>query len=240
MNFKGTRTPNRITPCPITEAVVELRFESGMPTELIPALIYNQFRKEFPTLEKLAVMELPAAIRDQDENLRFSPHFRGKSKDFFLQIGPRAISIVCPKEYKGWTLFSKQIEHVINGLKSLNIVDMSTRIGLRYISFFENTNIFEHIKLDFSLTSSPLTNARNILRTEFELDGLLHVLQITNAALLNRKVSGSTIDIDIVAEGNNVLLKDIVGIIEKAHIAEKQLFFGILKEEYLAKFNPEY
>lgn len=240
MKLEIEKIPKKITPCPITEAVVELRFESEVPADLVSALIYNGVRTFFPSLEKLPVMELPAAIRDSDPNLRFSPHYKASNKDFTLQIGPRSFSVFCPKEYKGWNQFFDQITSVYNVINQLSVINKPIRIGLRYISFFEKINIFEKIKIELNLASISLINENNVLRTEFNQKEFKHTLQIANGALFNNRVKGSSIDIDVSKEGSPIVLSDFLKLVEQAHEAEKQLFFGILKDDFLKEFNPEF
>ena len=42
--------PKKITPCPILEAIVEIRFEPEEPDDAIFGIIYNKFKKRFPKL----------------------------------------------------------------------------------------------------------------------------------------------------------------------------------------------
>ncbi|MGK5086325.1 TIGR04255 family protein [Bdellovibrionota bacterium FG-2] len=240
MNFDAVKVPKKITPCPITEAVVELRFDSSLPAEVMPGVVFSKFQKDFPKIEKLPIMELPPAIRDGDPNLRFTPQYRLTNDDFVFQIGPKCFSVVCPKEYKGWTKYYTQLEKVFDGIKELAIIQKPIRVGLRYISFFEDTDIFEKIKINLSLADNSLIGSNNIVRSEFNYSGFRCVIQIANGALLSGKVKGSSVDIDVISDKSGSILSDFKGIVNSAHEVEKRLFFGILNEDFLNKFNPEY
>jgi uncharacterized protein (TIGR04255 family) len=235
------KIPKKITPCPIIEAIVELRFEHQIQVDMIPGIVFGEFKEHFPQFSKLPVMQLPSAVRDGDPNFKFSPYFRFAGTDFLLQVGPTNFSIVCPKEYKGWTTFRGQIETVFSGMKKLKIIGKPIRLGVRYISFFEGIDIFEKVKTRLEIGDRQLVgNASNVLRTEFKEDGFTQILQITNNAMMNEKNSGSMIDIDIVSEARDTILSNYLGIIDNAHDLEKKLYFGMLKEDFLAQFKPEY
>lgn len=240
MKFEIDKIPKRISPCPITEAVVELRFESKLPPEVIPGIAFSSLNKLFPKIEALPIMQLPPVIRDRDPNLKFSPQHKLSNNDFIVQIGPRCLSVVCPKEYKGWTIYFEQIDRVFDALKALNIVDRPSRVGVRYISFFENTDIFQNLKLSLSLAGNSLIGSQNIVRSEFDHANFKCVIQLANATTLNNKNKGSTVDIDIITDKNTTILTDFKGIVNAAHELEKKLFFSILKPDFLNKFNPEY
>src|SRR5687768_13516679 len=109
MDFSNVRLPKKIEICPIIDAVIELRFESNLPPEIIPGIVYGKFGKRYPKTEKLPLMEVPSSLRDSDPNLMYSPVYKLFNESFIFQIGPRVFSVLCPKEYKGWTSFKAEI-----------------------------------------------------------------------------------------------------------------------------------
>lgn len=242
MNFGSSRVPKKISPCPIAEAVVELRFESNFPVEVIYGISFQKLKRHFPVQEKLPIMELPQSIRDNDPNLRFNPYFRLKNENFIFQIGPRNFSVSCPKEYKGWGAFSKQIRSVFGDLHSLGIFHKPIRVGLRYINFFEKINVFEKIKIALDLTDNSLIGFKNVIRSEFPHEDFNCVLNIANQAAINNvKITGSVIDLDVLYEKDTKnMLNNFLKIVDEAHNLEKRIFFGILREDFLHQFHPEY
>lgn len=240
MNFSLERVPKKISPCSIAEAVVELRFDSDLPADAILGVLFNKFKEKYPQFSKLPVLELPSFFRDNDENFKFSPYYRMTNNDFIFQIGPRCFSLACPKEYKGWKVYSREIEWVFNEITALNFVKNPLRLGVRYINFFEDTNIFEKTQAELSLAKNSLLNNANILRSEFTFQGFQCVIQMTNTALLDGNVKGSSLDIDVIYENKSDMLKNHGQIISSAHDVEKTLFFGILKNNFLETLSPEY
>lgn len=240
MNFEIEKLPKKISPCPITEAVVEMRFESKLPPEVIPGIAFNSLKGIFPKIETLPVMQLPPVIRDNDPNLKFSPQYKLSNSDFIFQIGPRCFSVVCPKEYKGWTKYSEQIDKAFEAVQKMGIIEKPLRVGVRYISFFENTDIFKNLKVEMKLAGNSLIGSQNILRSEFEYANFKCVVQLANSATLNSRQKGSSIDIDVITDNNSTILSNFKAIVNSAHDLEKKLFFSFIDPEFLKKFNPEY
>lgn len=239
MDFNKSKIPNKITPCPIAEAVVELRYEPSVPAEAIVGILFNAFKSDFPTLEKLPILELPSVIRDSDPNLKYAAHYRMRSKNFQLLIGPRSFAVINPKEYAGWTTYFSIIEKTFAILQGLQVISKPTRIGLRYISFFEKLDIFNNLKMGFELAGNSMIGSNNVVRSEFNYESFKCVVQLANNSVLNNTIPGSTIDIDIIKENDAAILTNLKANIELAHNVEKQIFFSLLKEEYLAKFSQE-
>ena len=78
------RLPVSIQPCPIVEAIFEIRFESSYPRDAIFGIIYKQFKDEFHKVIQLPVLQLPAAVREQDPNLKFTPHYKISADNFTI------------------------------------------------------------------------------------------------------------------------------------------------------------
>lgn len=242
MKFEGIKIPKKITPCPIIEAIIELRFEDlTFPIEIFLGGIFEKLKGKNPNKpDKLPVLELPSVIRENDPNLRFAPHYKIKFQDYLLQIGPRTLSIACPKEYTGWSRFYPTIEEVFDEIKNLSYIEKPLRFGLRYINFFNEVDIFEFLKIELKLGPHDLIGFQNIIKTEFNQDDFKCILQFANKVRLNQSMSGSIIDIDISTENCLDIFSNYKNMIPLAHTTEKAIFFSILKEDFLKKYDPKY
>ena len=95
--------PTKITPCPIVEVIVELRFEADLPDEAVFGVIYSSFRNETGEIEKLPILQLPEALRSTDPNLIYKPHYRLR-KGVHSTDRPKSVFIckyrrICRLEY---------------------------------------------------------------------------------------------------------------------------------------------
>lgn len=245
MNFSIDNMPKEISPCPITEAVVEIRFESTLPSEVIPGLLYGKFPSQLKNIEKLPILQLPINLIENDPNFRYSPHYKAVFNNFVFQFGPRSVSVACINKYAGWSSYISQIETFFNGVIETGLIDRPQRIGLRYISFLLGQDIFKNIKVELSIAGNSLIGQpNNVLRSEFDYSNHKCVIQIANAANLklanNKPALGSNIDIDIITTEIKDISKDFVRLIEDSHRIEKQIFFSLLKPEFLSTLNPVY
>ena len=231
--------PRAINPCPILDALFEIRFTVKIHPSAVFGLIYNALQVDFPKVENLPILQLPEAFRATDPNFKFKPHYRISNEKFATQIGPDVVTISSFPKYAGWDEFSKQIFSILDRIENVGIVNTVTRIGIRYINFFDN-DIFKDIDLKIYIGENDIAYKNTIVRTEIEQDSFKSSLQVANNANHNNKL-GSIIDIDTFADSE---LKDFFAkketLISDGHTKEKELFYSLLKEDFLKTLNPTY
>lgn len=235
------KLPLTIDPCPIIEAIFEIRFDSSLPGDAIFGVVYNQFKDEFQDVEQLPVLQLPAAIRAQDPNLKYTPHYKIKKDNFIIQIGPNVFSLTNLKEYCGWDIFSKKITETYQKLTDLEVIREQSRTALRYINILPDVNIFACSNLDIQLNEEKLGGRQINFTAEIpHSHGIsnLKVINFAEAIFNNKAIKGSVIDID--TQVNIEEFKTFTEAIECAHIAEKELFFNLLEYDFLSTLNPIY
>ncbi|MDD3860741.1 MAG: TIGR04255 family protein [Bacteroidales bacterium] len=242
INLNEISLPKKINPCPILEGVVEFRFESSFPYDAIFGIIYNEFKSDFSNLEELPILQLPEAVRRQDPALQYKPYYKLSSEDkkFLFQIGARVFSLINLNPYDGWTIFSLKLKNLIKRIEKMSVVDMYTRVGIRYINGFD-FNILEEINLSISFLKTKITDFDSVIRMEVPTGDFVSTLQVFNNAQIKKAegtVKGSIIDIDTYIKNPK---KEIIEIVEQGHDEEKRLFFNLLKEDFInKKLNPEY
>lgn len=231
--------PKTIDPCPIVDALVEIRFTSSINANAVFGVIYNVMQKEFPKVETLPILQLPDSVRVSDPNLKYKPYYKISNNDFVLQIGPDVLSISSYPVYLGWDRFSQTIIDILSNIEKTQVIGKVQRIGIRYINFFQN-NIFQNIDLQVLIGNHAIPYKNTVVKTEIEQGDFNSTLQIANNVTISGK-KGSLIDIDtfIVKDLDSFFVKK-VEIINKGHSKEKELFFNLLTKEFLASLNPKY
>ncbi len=231
--------PKAISPCPILDAVFEIRFTTKIHPSAVFGMIYNILQADFPKVENLPILQLPEALRAADPNFKFKPHYRISNQYFVTQIGPDVLTISSFPEYAGWDRFSKQIFTILESIEKASIIDTVLRIGIRYINFFDN-DIFKNIDLKICIGKDDIAYKNTIVRTEIEQESYKSSLQVANNVNHNNKL-GSIIDIDTFTESNLTnLFQNKEHLISDAHTKEKELFYSLLKEDFLKTLNPTY
>jgi uncharacterized protein (TIGR04255 family) len=236
--------PKKIEICPIIDSVVELRFISSIFPNAVFGLVLKALQPQYPKVEKLPILQLPEQLRDADPNFKYKAHYKITSDDgYSVQIGPDVIVIGAPIPYQGWDEFSKNIYFVIGEVLNAGVINIVTRLGLRFINFFER-NIFNSINVNLSINDKPIYPRNTLLRTEI-IEGDFHnTLQIANNAtriVNNQQVIGSIIDIDSFKSYEDIHFQSIYRPeIELAHKTEKEIFFKLLAKDFLETLKPIY
>lgn len=233
------KIPAEIDPCPISEAIMEVRFESNFSEAPIFGMIFSQIKEKFSETEPLPILEVPIHVRNQDPNLKFLPLYRiysKETKNFIIQIGPNVFSVIVTNEYSGWKSFKELIDFGLKALENSGVVKKITRLGLRYINFFHG-NILHKSNLNISLSNDDLADFHSNIRLEIPEGLFLNKLSINVPAFKKDKdnlIKGSVIDIDTIREGDMPdFFSEKDAILEEIHNIEKKLFSRLLSEEYV-------
>lgn len=236
--------PKRISPCPIIEAVVEIRFESDSPPEVIIGMLYQSFAPKFTKVDRLPILQLPEAIRLSDPNLVFQPYYRLTSKNFAFQFGAKVITLNNSGTYVGWDIYYAKLVETITEVVKKGLIKNVLRLGIRYINFFENIDIYKKITLEVKMNNTALESRQLLTRAELsrgKFNGVLQVASNANIIIDNIAKKGSIIDIDIgYNKSDNIFSTEFPQLLQESHEEEKKLFFGLLKPDFLATLNPEY
>src|SRR3972149_4974617 len=87
------KIPKRLKRNPIIDAVAEVRFTSSIPSEAIIGLVYENVKEKFGQPKSLPILQLPAALREKDPNLRYQACYRFDKPGNVLLVGPRNIAL---------------------------------------------------------------------------------------------------------------------------------------------------
>lgn len=237
--------PKQINPCPVNQSVVEIRFDSSLPSDAVFGVVYNKLKDIYKEAEQLPILQIPEAVRNSDSNLLHKPHYK-LSKDFYaLQIGPKVMSLaVIDGNYTTWENFYGEIKNVFESIQEIDFISRVNRVGLRYMNLFAD-DIWEKVNISVKIIENDITEEEIFLRTVLDREDYKILLQAGNQLNLeeNDKVVGraSVIDIDTFILGENIdFFKNMSDIMNKAHEIEKEIFFGLLKDDFLESLNPEY
>jgi uncharacterized protein (TIGR04255 family) len=237
--------PKRIDPCPIVEAVVEVRFSSLLPSEAIFGVAYSKVGSDFEKAEKLPILQVPEAIRSQDENLRYQGYYSLHRENLSLKIGPRVLTFSNVEPYSGWESFFPFIQQSMRKLSDSGIINVPERIGIRYINLFKYP-LFGQINLDLTINEQHISTEPANIRAELQRDGFVVVLQIANNTgikSVNYEGIGSLVDIDCIHDfggGAADFPRVFEELAQAGHLIEKQSFFSLLTPDHLARLNPTY
>lgn len=237
------RIPAKINPCPIVDATIGISFEPNIVYDAIFGIVFNAFKHKYPKATTLPILQLPEEIRLKDPNLINQPHYKISNDTFRVLIGPKGIALSNPKEYVGWGDFLKEIFDLFARIVELDIIKQVTRVGLRYINFFD-LDIYDKINLKVQMGERALVSKDALVKAEVQCGDFISTIQVTNnasAKIDKNRFLGSVIDIDTHTTQNlDSFLSNYLDIIVNAHNEEKKLFFSLLETKFLASLNPTY
>lgn len=248
---KSMRIPKKINPDRIQDSFVQVFFSTVVPFEPLVGYVYHA----------LAPLGFSYLNRPQQPEAGLFP-----SEGFSLQIGPQhffyreevsirmdepgALLFNCMGPYIGWEQYSTIIRDVLTALFEANIISSFLRVGIRYVSLFENMDVQDALTLSFSMGVQQQDYRLAHFRTVWEdKEGYLisvtlgterapGVIENEDGTILAKK---SVIDIDVIRQGFELKnLEEMFSLIDETHLHEKTVFFGLMKEDFLNSLNPEY
>jgi uncharacterized protein (TIGR04255 family) len=236
--------PKQLDPCPLVEAILEIRFVTKEPWATLPGLLHTAIRERYPDQISLPASQIPEEIRKQNSNLTYLPLLRFLNDNFIIQLGPRVVSLVTqPHRYPGWHALAKEMEWLMKSINDLKFIEEGERLGVRYVDFF-GSDIFPNLILGPKIADQPLRSSEMIIASVLRHGSLTARLQVANSAVISNgqdTKAGSVIDIDVWINALDFeLFESGLQRFAEAHHFSKQIFFGLLKSEFLATLNPSY
>jgi uncharacterized protein (TIGR04255 family) len=237
------RIPKRID-SPINEAVFEIRYEGPYPGEALYGILLDVFQSRVgKQVNELPIMQIPKQIREVDPMWRYQAYYTVSNGRFALSVGPRIIAFSALRPYKSWSEWMGFCEPIIAEIQKKDMIQRVERIGLRYLDLFDD-NIFDKINAGINVNGKNIVSIPSSFSTEFDDGGIHVILNIGNAITVNNgPESKSLIDINCLYSVNydtETFFHSYITVLEKAHLVNKQVFFGLLKSELLETLKPEY
>ena len=244
--------PKKITPDRIRESIVQVFFTSQIPFEPLIGYLYEPFKEldlRF-TNRPIRQQNEPSGITQPPGIEIIVPQYLFFNDKFKIQVLNGSLFFNCIGDYPGWQHYFSFVKDVVNKVSQRQIVEFGNRVGVRYISEFPNLDILQVI--DFNMSLRVIKNSLNSANFKLEwnddsyriivnLGVKLPVKPIIVKNLTPKSFDVSFIDIDVIHENlPKYNLNELFSIIESTHTKEKEIFFGLLKEDFLETLNPEY
>jgi uncharacterized protein (TIGR04255 family) len=243
--------PIEIDPCPIVDVVADLRFKTTLPDAVAIGLAYQNLTQRFPKVVPLPVVQVPDELVQLNPALAYRPQFRFESEDFVALLGPNIFAVGVNGPYPRWNATRKGFNEVISLFRSTSIVETLHRFGLKYVNFFPG-NVLPELELMLAIRGAQVPGEGTFIKTIVPASSFKIQLQVHNEAkitsqspklLITRNLPGTIIELDCYQDyppSKDEFLKNIEQNLEAAHTQEKELFFRLLKDEFLQTLHPRY
>lgn len=245
--------PKKIYPDPVRDSIVDIGFKSEIPYEVLVGKFYEELKEDYNYVSGTRNSNIEHKQGNEQNLINVNLSSKGIFYDdsVKLEIEPNKIVINFnaskSSKYIGWETFFPKIKEIINITFRINVIDEITRVGVRYISEFPDTNIVNKINAEFKANVQLPELNTLAFRANFENTQFFYTTTVSNE--LNKKDSEgdekmvSLIDIDVYTKNREILnqsFDSLVNAIDSAHSEQKSLFFDLLTKEFLASLNPEY
>lgn len=236
------QVPKKISPDRIVDSIVEIKYNTKAPFEVVIGMIFNALDSSYLYTNR----HLPKVNFGGNIPILNVPIFYNEFIKIELQ--PNSIIFNCIKNYIGWGNYKAEIEKALHQILTANsIIESFIRIGVRYVSEYENMSISDITKYSFTF-GMPLVISKSYgFNTQFEYDGMNVVVNLKNNTPLllpnhQQKVTTiSNIDVDVIKQIDKITsVENLIPEIEKVKQNQKIVFFSMLSENFLKTLDPQY
>ncbi len=242
--------PTKITPDRIKSAIVELKYSSKLPFEVVIGLFYKVLDDTYTYVNR----PMQQFKVDEGQEFGFGIQHIFFNDKIHLHLQPGALvfngiqkdSNSTEYKYIGWDNYLPEILKILNEIKDQDILESYLRIGIRYNSEYPEIDIRTSTKFNFTFGLPDITSKRFSFSSEFIIDDHRIILQLLNknsSSDSNIIQPTSAIDIDIIKDNLNISKNDfenLIPYINSAHDLEKQIFFKLLQPDFINTLNPIY
>jgi len=234
------KIPKKITPDRIKESLVHIGCESPFNFPVSVGYFHSLFLDAGYTHQ--------ANSGPRDRHQIFLHYFFHEKKGVSVVITPQGVTFNCIEKYIGWSVFGEEIVNLITRLFEKNVILRIHQVGIRYVSEFPGSDLFEN--LDFSVSSSVFSDNNRpgrvcLEKVEDDYKIIINLIiteylrPFTKAAKSSSELS--IIDVDVIRKNLNIEgTADFEKLLNEAHQKEKQIFFSLLNNDFLTTLNPEY
>ncbi|NDV16774.1 TIGR04255 family protein [Muricauda sp. TY007] len=239
----------KIEPDYIKDSVVEIRYTTSYPSELILGIIFERLKGEFEVLkqgDEVNTFQIPNNSESVELRLEKQKKSILHDDEITVRLIPNGLVFNCLKGYLLWPKYFDKIKNVIGILNDSDVFDSFTRVGLRYINEYVDKKLEDIVNFQFQFGVAEVISDKYNFRTEFNLEDHLVILNLIKTTATpkgkdNPIVPVSFVDIDVIKQNIQVTeIEELFSIIDKAHSLEKHLFFeNLLKGEFLQTLTIE-
>ncbi|MCY7352561.1 MAG: TIGR04255 family protein [Cytophagaceae bacterium] len=230
----------------LKDAIVNVQFVPGIPAAAVWGYFHQLFQHDLAALPVFVPFQrLNLALGGMQIESQMPPPFLTQDQRFRIDLSGEAISFNLLSGYPGWEEYRQTLERFLSPLFANKLIGQVQRVGVRYISRFENVRIFDKINGIVQLNVVP-SDARGQVRLEFERSSFTSVITLVSGFPPAPGMEASyfsLIDIDIIKiypADNSLTYENIFDDLETAHNLQKDSFFSILSEPFIEELNPEY
>ncbi len=244
--------PRKLERDTIVDCIIEVRFQlvSESAREIFPGVLYGELKKNYPTMQKTPVAEIPQRIRETDQKLRYQPTVEFVGALGRVRVADFAIQITVSYPYPGWEAFKPTAEQVLRVLTASELVAKYERISILYNNIiFASENTYDLSPLELNLQVGrglEVAGRGTMVRVELPHELGVSIVQIQTGAEARIGKPGSEptilhgphLSIDTIAMGDMNGFEEMMERLEHVRTVERDLYFRMIKPETWEQLGP--
>lgn len=245
------KLPKKISPDRIKEAVVEIKYTSNVPFEVIIGLVFKALDDTYTYTDRPIDLPDLQGFEQKGILLDYEKQYFFLNSKIKLELKPNSLIFTCLKQYSyiSWLEYLPEIINTMDQIHNSGAFENFIRVGTRFISEYPNIDLNNCVKFSFSFGLPDVSSSNYSFKTEFEYLSNRVILRFNNKLGLfsidsYEPVTAfiSQIDIDVLRVINvkSTNLEELFENLNSIHDIEKEIFFSVLKDDFLNSLNPEY
>lgn len=236
---------------PLVDAVFEVRLNASSPlADILPGALFGGLNPK-PAISRLPAAEIPYPLRASDLGLQFAPVSRLDLGEFLLSVGDRNFVISCKLPYPKWPRFKAAILDITKKIAAIGIAGAVERYSVKYVNLIEGGSYSDQIgKIDMlvRLGNVEVVNDHMSLQVHRQEGDIVHILSVVTGAEAQlhsgQRATGAVVDVDSIRQVWGIEFSEFAeGLepgLEELRQANKEKFFGCLKDETIKEMGPVY
>ena len=234
------KIPKKIDPDCLKNSIVQVLFKPSVPDELLLGEFNNCLSAQLKFVAGTAPKFDP-----KTGTLQLGTGFFLDSKELVkIEVSGTGLVFNLYKDYPGWATYYPVVANTLTKAFDAGLVENVNRIGIRYISQFENVDLLNNFNVTLDV-AIPNVNASQLTQVKTEVhDGNFKII----LNLINKMSSDdyggkptSVIDVDVIQIVEQVnAAEEVLNLVQNGHQRQKEAFFSLLQPEFLKTLNPEY
>ena len=242
------KIPKKINPDNLKHTIIQVLYNPAIPHELFVGSFNHHFSDSFkfvgapPKRNELKLSGSDGLVMESLQRGFFLDH----TEQVKIDVGDAGIVFNSFKGYVGWDNYFPIISSTVDKLFRLGLIKEITRIGIRYISQFDNVNLTDNLKMNLEINVVNESLESTQVRTEYFDETYKVILTLINKIKKAQDESKqenltSIVDIDVIQTFEGLVDPEkALEVIENGHRKQKTTFFSLLRPEFLESLKPEY
>jgi uncharacterized protein (TIGR04255 family) len=228
--------------------IFEIRFGSSLASvpEVLPPELFRRFEGKFSKFVGLPAGSIPLEVRRQQADLAYVPTVSMKGEIDTVNIGEHVALLARVGSYDGWASFRTSCHDLAGILRETGGVEIIERFSLKAVNIVPDNdgNGADPLTLTVSVGGEIVRQRGFSCRFEKAHGDVLSITQVTRGVQLadpQNGRSGTLLAIDVIdLAPPKDFLRTPEDALDRCHDVLRREFFGMISQEALASYSPEY